>query len=140
MQAVLGGSNRGPGSPARDPLAPLHQVTQLIFVSVCCHLLIVDCLINMATPQLFIISFHSHSTSQHFLPMQSSMPAACITLTCLIEGDSSPFIVKPTVDMSIMELRKLIQDERKNGVLRNVDAADLMLWKVRMIMGQRYHN
>ena len=62
--------------------------------------------------------------------MQSSMPVAHITLTCLIEGDSSPFIVEPKEDISIMKLKKLIHEERKNGVLGSVDAADLRLWKV----------
>ena len=80
-----------------------------------------------------------NSTSQHRSPMQSSMPVAQITLTCLIEGDSSPFIVEPKEDISIMKLKKLIHEERKNGVLGSVDAlfmdkifqlhyADILLW------------
>jgi len=32
----------------------------------------------------------------------------------------------------IGQLKKLIREERKNGVLSSVDAADLTLWKVRM--------
>ena len=89
-----------------------------------------------------ILCFHSHlnSTSQHFSPIQPSMPMARITLTCLIEGESTPFIVKPKKDISIMELKDLIQDKDKNGVLGSVDAKMLRLWKVRMIMGQRHHN
>ena len=68
------------------------------------------------------------------------MPAAYIPLTCLIEGESSPFIVEPKEDMNIMKLKDLIQEKGKNGVLGSVDAADMILWKVRMIMGQRHHN
>ena len=73
--------------------------------------------------------------SQHFPPMQSSMPVAHIPLTCLIEGESLPFLVKPKEDDHIMELKDLIQEKRNNGVLGGVDATDLILWKVRMIMG-----
>ncbi|KAI0257398.1 hypothetical protein BJV78DRAFT_32546 [Lactifluus subvellereus] len=47
-------------------------------------------------------------------------------LICLIEGDSSAFIVKPTGSMNIIELKKLIQEEGKNDVY----AKDLILWKV----------
>ena len=92
----------------------------------------------MATLQLFILLFTPtmNSTSQHFLPMQFSMPVDFITLTCLIESESSPFIVEPKEDISIMKLKKLIHEEHKNRVLRDVDTADLTLWKVRMIMGQ----
>ena len=73
--------------------------------------------------------------------MQSSMadytPPA---LTCLVEGESSPFIVEPKEDISIMKLKDLIQEKRKNGVLGSLDVADRILWKVRMIMGQQHHN
>jgi len=55
------------------------------------------------------------------------------TLTCLIEGDSSLFQVNSTGDKNIFNLKKLIWEEGKRGVLSNVDAKDLILWKVRMI-------
>ena len=71
--------------------------------------------------------------------MQSSMPVAH-PLYCLIEGESSLFIVEPKEDVSIVELKELIHEECKNGVLRDIDAKDLTVWKVRMIMGQRHHN
>jgi hypothetical protein len=61
-------------------------------------------------------------------------------LICLIEGESSPFSVKPKEDIKVMDLKDLIHEKCKNGVLFGVDAADLLLWKVRMIMGQRHHN
>ena len=54
-------------------------------------------------------------------------------IRCLIEGDSSTFKIKPTGDTEISDLRGLIKEERKHR-LSSVDAADLTLWKVRMIM------
>ena len=45
--------------------------------------------------------------------MQSSMPVAHITLTCLIEGDSSPFFVEPKKDNHIIELKDFIH---KKGI------------------------
>jgi hypothetical protein len=127
----------------RRPEIPLRRlVTPSYSIDICCHLLIVDCLINMATPQplSFLSTPTMNSTSQHFLPMQSSMANHPPALTCLIEGDSSMFGVYPTTDIRILDLRKLIHEEGNKGVLRNVDAKDLILWKVRMIMGQRHHN
>jgi Crinkler effector protein N-terminal domain len=55
-------------------------------------------------------------------------------LQCLIEGDSSLFKVKPTGSVDIMDLKDLIKEKCKNGVLSGVDASDLTLWKVRMTM------
>ena len=60
------------------------------------------------------------------------MPVAHITLTCLIEGKSSPFFVKPKEDDYIMELKDLIHKKARIG---SVAAKDLLLWKVRMIKG-----
>jgi len=51
-------------------------------------------------------------------------------LQCLIEGESLLFKVKPTGSMYIADLKDLIKEKRKNGVL----AKDLTLWKVRMTM------
>jgi hypothetical protein len=51
-------------------------------------------------------------------------------LICLVEGDSSVFIVEPTGDMDIMDLKDLIWEENKNNVLNGVDSSDLILWKV----------
>ena len=67
--------------------------------------------------------------------MADHLPA----LTCLIEGESSVFEVKPTADIQILELKDDIRKMGKNGVLDNVGAKDLILWKVRMVMGQRHH-
>jgi Crinkler effector protein N-terminal domain len=100
----------------------------------------------MATPQpiiliIFLLTPTTNITSQHFLPMQSSMAYyAPPALTCLIEGESSLLRVKPTTDIDMVDLKKLIREEGKNGVLASIDAKELLLWKVRMIMGQRLHN
>ena len=61
-----------------------------------------------------------------------------INLMCLIAGESSVFIgVTPKENEDIYDLRELIKEKGKNRVFRDVDAIDLTLWKVRMIMGQR---
>jgi Crinkler effector protein N-terminal domain len=53
------------------------------------------------------------------------------TLYCLLEsGDGVPFKVKASVDDDIGDLQKMVQHERRNGALRDVDATDLTLWKV----------
>jgi Crinkler effector protein N-terminal domain len=73
--------------------------------------------------------------------MQSSMadysPPA---LTCLIEGESSLFRVKPTTDIDMVDLKELIREKGINATEHAVLAKHLLLWKVRMIMGQRHHN
>jgi Crinkler effector protein N-terminal domain len=55
-------------------------------------------------------------------------------LICLITGESSLFKVRPTGRDDIMDLKELIKEEGKNGVLNSVDAKDLVLWKVRMTL------
>ena len=53
-------------------------------------------------------------------------------LYCLIKDDSNPFKVTAPVDASIIDLKNLVWEERKHGVLRDIDAdaVDLVLWKV----------
>lgn len=51
-------------------------------------------------------------------------------LWCLIKNNSTAFRVTPLCKASIDELKGLIWEKRKNGVLRDVDATDLVLWKV----------
>jgi hypothetical protein len=53
------------------------------------------------------------------------------TLWCLVEGDSSAFKVKPTLNADVDDLKALVYEEGKHGILRDVDAKDLGLWKVR---------
>ena len=63
-----------------------------------------------------------------------------IALTCLIEGESSVFRVRPKGNIDMIDLKDLIHQKGKNGAFSDVDAKDLTLWKVRMIMGQRHRN
>lgn len=51
-------------------------------------------------------------------------------LSCLIQGDTNIFEVTVSTGKSISFLKEVIQKKRKNGALRDVDAADLVLWKV----------
>jgi hypothetical protein len=53
-------------------------------------------------------------------------------LLCIIEGDSSLFRVTPTGNMDIIELKNLFHKEKDKGILRDVNAADLVVWKVRI--------
>ena len=68
------------------------------------------------------------------------MPVADINLTRLIAGKSSAFRVTPKENEDIIDLRELIKEKGKNSVFSDVDAMDLTLWKVRMIVGQPQHN
>jgi Crinkler effector protein N-terminal domain len=51
-------------------------------------------------------------------------------LLCLIEGDSTVFQVKAPINNNVLDLKGLIREQRKHGVLSSVDAPDLVLWKV----------
>jgi hypothetical protein len=51
-------------------------------------------------------------------------------LFCLIEGDTNLFEVTVSTGKSISFLKEVIQEKRKYGPLRDVDAAGLVLWKV----------
>jgi hypothetical protein len=53
---------------------------------------------------------------------------------CLVEGDGTLFPVVDSLRKTVIELKELIKEKCKNGVLKNVDAKDLTLWKVRMTM------
>ena len=63
-----------------------------------------------------------------------------IALTCLIEGESSVFRVRPKGNIDMIDLKDLIHQKGINVTERAVLAKDLTLWKVRMIMGQRHRN
>ena len=56
------------------------------------------------------------------------------TFWCLVEGDDTPLPIACPITTPIGMLKKLIREERKNGLLRKVDAIDLTLWKVKMTM------
>ena len=53
-------------------------------------------------------------------------------LWCYIQGDNTAFLLIASSTISVGLLKNLIKEECKNGVLKDVDAADLTLWKVRM--------
>ena len=53
------------------------------------------------------------------------------SLWCLVDGDSRPFKVTALDDADVTDLKKLIKEEGKKGILCDVDAKDLDLWKVR---------
>jgi hypothetical protein len=59
---------------------------------------------------------------------------------CLVEGNSAifPVIASPTTSISM--LKYLIKEKRKHGVLSNIDATDLTLWRVRMTMASDSHD
>ena len=52
-------------------------------------------------------------------------------LWCLIDGDSTPFKVSCTSNTDINDLKKLIHKAHERQLLHNVDATNLVLWKVR---------
>ena len=51
-------------------------------------------------------------------------------LFCLIQGETQLFKVTVSTGEDIYFLKKGIQERRKNRALCNVDARDLVLWKV----------
>lgn len=55
------------------------------------------------------------------------------TLVCLIEGEFSPFIVKPTADMIMIKLKNLVKEEGMNAT-KHIPAKDIILWKVRIMV------
>jgi len=63
------------------------------------------------------------------------MADSCLELICVVEGDSELFSVQVSFGSQIFVLRELIREKRKWGALREIDAADLKLRKVRLIRG-----
>ena len=63
-------------------------------------------------------------------PVQTTSTSQPLTLWCLIDGDPTPFDVSCPLDNNVHQMKKLLLEEGKHGVLRNVDAKDLVLWKV----------
>ena len=51
-------------------------------------------------------------------------------LWCVIKGDSTAFQVTAPGKASIDELKNLVWEKRKNGVLREIHATDLVLLNV----------
>jgi hypothetical protein len=54
------------------------------------------------------------------------------TLYCLVKCENVVLKVTAFVDNDIADLKKLVKQEKKNGTLRDADAANLVLFKVSM--------
>jgi hypothetical protein len=54
-----------------------------------------------------------------------------ISLWCIVKGDLSLFNVKIVPEQTVADLKELIRDKHQNNLLKDVDAANLALWKVR---------
>src|ERR1700728_2293318 len=52
-----------------------------------------------------------------------------LVLWCIVSGDSRPFTVRVPTDDYISVLKERIHEKAKNGVLKDIDAKDLDLWK-----------
>ena len=64
-----------------------------------------------------------------FLASMSANPGP-LTLWCLIEGDSKPFEVEVPPSASIANLKNRVHNKGINVATHNIDAIDLVLWKV----------
>lgn len=70
------------------------------------------------------------------LPASSSILPAHETngsnreLVCLVQGDPMPFVVTTSSNDGILDLQQLIYNQKDKGILQNVNASDLTLWKV----------
>jgi hypothetical protein len=53
-----------------------------------------------------------------------------LQLWCFDESDSQPFLVVIPSTADVYQLNILVREEREKGLLRDVDPADLELWKV----------
>ena len=53
-----------------------------------------------------------------------------LRLWCLVKDDPKPFKVIIRTNNDVDDLKELIHEKRKDGILRGIDAADLKLWKV----------
>jgi hypothetical protein len=55
-----------------------------------------------------------------------------LNLRCLIQGESTSFKVQVKSNEDIDDLKGHVHKMKAKGILRDVDAADLVLWKVRL--------
>lgn len=56
---------------------------------------------------------------------------AVCELWCLVKREDTPFSIAAPPNININKLKELVWEKRKNGVLRGIDAVDLVLWKAR---------
>jgi hypothetical protein len=59
------------------------------------------------------------------------MPDDSRELCCLVEGGHAVFRITAPNMSNMLYLRQIIWEQNKNGPFRHVDAADLMIFKVR---------
>lgn len=52
-------------------------------------------------------------------------------LRCLIKGTSIPMKISLSVDDDVDDLKAMVHESGKNGILRETDMRDLFSWKVR---------
>jgi hypothetical protein len=63
--------------------------------------------------------------------LRRAMPNdATRALWCLIDGEFTAFKVMAPPNIDINDLKQLVSQEKDKGILRDVNAADLALWKV----------
>jgi hypothetical protein len=77
--------------------------------------------------KLFNFELPPTPTQGHTTTMTSDITHR--TLWCFVEHNSAPFEVTTPVNVSINRLKELIHEKRKN-TLSNIDACNLVLWKV----------
>ena len=91
---------------------------------------------NAASPfsSLQLLYYNSYMSSGLLPP-----PMETCELWCLLQGDNKrPFQVTAGVRQNIYRLMELIQE--KKVAFRNVDAEDIVLWKVSMFNCQCTHS
>jgi hypothetical protein len=61
---------------------------------------------------------------------RNSRSDANCTLSCLVKGDSAPFMITARLDDKISKLQSLVYKQKVMGILCDINAADLVLLKV----------
>jgi hypothetical protein len=51
-------------------------------------------------------------------------------LRCLVSGDTTSFKVAVPAEGDVVDLEELVLEKGRKGILHDVDAKDLVLWKV----------
>jgi len=57
-----------------------------------------------------------------------------LILYCLIDVNTTPFRVSCPPNTDVYDMKTLIHEAGKHGALRNIDAKDLVIWKVSKVM------
>jgi hypothetical protein len=91
---------------------------------------------RFATPKLHVMAARRILTNSSSDSTTSSLPPVTtmsddITLWCNVKGDSTLIFVEISPEQTVAHLKELIHRKRGNNVLSGLDAADLVLYKVR---------